>query len=84
MPQGELVRVDPAIGTVTSLMPKSFPPTWDTRLYAGPVPVGSDETGRHLLLATGWAVDSAPDQLYRMTDQQTPVLLGESFRDADW
>jgi hypothetical protein len=84
MPQGEIVRVDPASGTVTSLMPESFPPTWDTRLYAGPVPIGSDETGRHLLLATGWAVDGAQEQLYRMTDQQTPVRLGEGFRDADW
>jgi hypothetical protein len=84
MPQGELVRIDPASGRVTSLMPESFPPTWDTRLYAGPVPVGSDETGRHLLLATGWAVEGAQEQLYRMTDQQTPVRLGEGFIDADW
>ena len=83
-PQGELVRVDPDSRTVTSLMPQSFAPTWDTRLYAGPVPVGSDETGRHLLLATGWGVNTAQEQLYRLTDQRTPVRLGEGFRDADW
>jgi len=65
-------------------MPESFPPTWDTRRNAGPVPVGSDETGRHLLLTTGGPSTARPNQLYRMTDQQTPVLLGEDFRDADW
>ena len=83
-PRGELVKIDPATGASISLMPKSFPATWDTRLHAGAVPVGSDETGRHLLLTTGWALDGAPEQLYRMTDQQTPVRLGEDFRDADW